>query len=68
MITVGSKVKYDPFEDISSYQERKQNITGTVVVVNEKNGWFGAEYNGIVTCFRFSDLGDKVREVRDRRG
>ena len=47
MIKVNQQVSFDPFEDIGGYGVetlRGGYVTGTVVSVNEKHGWFSVEY------------------------
>lgn len=66
MIKVNQQVSFDPFEDIGGYGVetlRGGYVTGTVVSVNEKHGWFSVEYGKPKqrTSFKFSDIGEAVK-------
>lgn len=65
MITVGTKVVFDPFEhtkatDIGYY---RQKVKGEVVEVNYKHKWFSVEYGcpALRTSFNFCDIGTEVK-------
>lgn len=66
MIEVWQRVKYDPFQCMSylGVGEIRQIVTGKVVYVNHKRGWFTVENEGIKTTFRFTDIGKDVRIVK----
>lgn len=66
MIKVGQMVKYDPFQSMSylGVGEIRKIVTGRVVYVNRKRGWFTVENEGIRTTFRFDDIGKDVRIVK----
>lgn len=66
MVAVGQMVKYDPFQSMSylGVGEIRQIVTGKVVYVNHKRGWFVAEHEGMRTTFRFTDIGKDVRIVK----
>lgn len=67
MITIGDKVQFDPFKDITGFaseDNRGKIVTGTVVLINYENKWFSVEYE----CggekqrisFKFSQIGKDV--------
>lgn len=65
MITIDDKVKFDPFKEITGFaseDNRGQNVTGTVVMVNYENKWFSVEYGcpAMRTSFKFSQIGKDV--------
>lgn len=60
---VGQKCRFDPFCYLSSCGAGtiKGNIvTGTVVYVNKAHKWFGVEYGGQRTSFKFWEVGTAV--------
>ena len=66
MIQLGQKVRFDPFEELSSFgsEDHKGNyVTGTVVYVNEPHGWFSVEFGKpkARTSFKFCDIGKEVK-------
>lgn len=63
MVSIGQKVKFDPFEAITGFasEDCKGNeVTGTVVMVNEPHRWFSVKYGNQRTSFSFSDIGKAV--------
>ena len=69
MIQVGQKVKFDPFQHIGGYGAsdlRGKRVTGTVVEVHEKHGWFSVEYGkpAARTSFVFDDIGKDVKILK----
>lgn len=66
MIKLGQKVRYDPLDSISALNvcEVRTRVIGTVVYINERRGWFCAEYQGLRTTFRFTDIGKSVRIIK----
>ncbi len=64
MISVGQKVRFDPFEDIMGFgigDVRGKPVTGTVVYVNEKHHWFSVAYGKLRTSFHFCQIGKGVK-------
>lgn len=68
MISLGQKVCFDPFAEITGFaseDNRGTTVTGTVVLVCEKNQWFSVEYDcgGVKqrTSFKFSQIGKDVK-------
>lgn len=67
MISIDAKVQFDPFKEITGFaseDNRGKTVTGTVVIVNNVNGWFSVEYEcrGVKqrTSFKFSQIGKDV--------
>lgn len=67
MITVGTKVQFDPFIEDKGFASgdcKGKLVTGTVVMVHRLNGWFSVEYDcsktKLVTSFDFNDIGRVV--------
>lgn len=65
MVKVGQKVRFDPFIHVGGmFAEtiRGEEVTGTVVMVNYKHGWFSAVYGDPEqrTSFNFTDIGKAV--------
>lgn len=67
MITVDTKVRFDPFEEMTGFASelnRGQMVTGRVVYVNYPHHWFSVEYGDKQrTSFHFSDIGKEVKVV-----
>jgi hypothetical protein len=64
-ISVGQKVRFDPFKGIKGFDIGAflgNVVTGTVVMVNEPHQWFSVEYGDpkMLTSFKFSDIGKDV--------
>lgn len=64
MLQLGQKVRYDPFKDYIGKDDMKMRVTGEVIYINEKRGWFVALWDGIKTTLRISDIGKDVRLVK----
>ena len=67
MITVGTKVQFEPFIEATGFASRDcrhRIATGTVIYVNEENRWFSVEYISggakLRTSFNFNDIGSGV--------
>jgi hypothetical protein len=65
-IKVGTKVRFDPFLQMSfngANDLRGCIVTGTVVAVNEEHHWFSVEYGKPKqrTSFTFMDVGSVVK-------
>ena len=67
MITVGDKVQFDPFIDVTGCATRDnkgKTVTGTVVMVNKPHQWFSVEYERggakLRTSFKFCQIGKEV--------
>lgn len=68
MITVDTKVWFDPFEEMTGFASelnRGQIVTGKVVYVNYPHRWFSVEYGEPKqrTSFKFSSIGKEVKVV-----
>lgn len=66
MVEVGQKVKFDPFASITCHgiaELQGENVTGTVVMVNNKHNWFSVEYGKQKQriSFNFCDIGKAVK-------
>ena len=68
MITVGTKVQFEPFIEATGFASgdcRHRKATGTVIYVNEENRWFSVEYVSggakLRTSFNFSQIGEDVK-------
>lgn len=58
-VEVGQKVRFDPFlfsQGLLSELIRGDEVTGTIVYVNEDHGWFSVEYGKLRTSFNFADI------------
>lgn len=66
MIQVGQKVRFDALAGIKTNLERIQSRTvGTVVWINERNGWFSVQYGeNQRTSFKFSEIGQNVHPCK----
>ena len=71
MITVGQKVKFNPYENTSVpmlKRELNRPVTATVTYVNEENSYFLAEYDApgskIKMGFKFCDIGEVVTIIK----
>ena len=64
MLEIGQKVRYDPFKDYTGAGETRMRVTGEVMYINEKRGWFVALWDGVKTTLRISDIGKDVRLVK----
>ena len=69
MVTVGQKVKFDPFQHIGGYGAsdlRGKKVTGTVVEVYPANGWFSVKYgeSGARISFMYDDIGKDVKILK----
>lgn len=64
MLKIGQKVRYDPFKDYIGAADMKMRVTGEVMYINEKRGWFVALWDGVKTTLRISDIGKDVRLVK----
>lgn len=68
MVKVGQKVRFDPLYYACGWGVelvRGNNVTGTVVMVNEPHHWFSVEY-GIPKqrmSFMLADIGQVVKIV-----
>lgn len=65
-VTVGTRVRFDPFACLTAQEDikKKQTIIGKVVMVNTRRGWFLVEYQlgGVFrTSFKFSQIGTAVK-------
>ena len=67
MITVGDKVRFDPFQHIAGQDINclRGDVCGEVVEVNYKHKWFSVEYGypKLRTSFKFTDIGQDVKVV-----
>jgi hypothetical protein len=68
MITVGTKVQFDPFIEDKGFASgdcKGKLVTGAVIYVNEENRWFSVEYTSggakLRTSFNFSQIGEDVK-------
>ena len=66
MITVGDRVKFDPFEEITGFASeciKGKLVTGTVVYINHEHKWFSVEYGKpkLRTSFKFWQIGKDVK-------
>lgn len=68
MVSVGDKVRFDPFETITGFgssDNRGKKVTGTVVMVNHEHQWFSVEYKcggtKQLTSFKFCEIGKAVK-------
>ena len=63
MIKVGQKVRFDPSRFWIGYavEDCRGDVTGTVVMVNHKHGWFSVKYGDLRTSFMFSQIGKDVK-------
>lgn len=66
MISVGQRVKYDPFQAISflGVCDIRKVVVGAVVYVNHKRKWFTVENEGVRTSFSFTEVGKVVKLVK----
>lgn len=66
-VTIGSKVRFDPFALVMGYgvDELRHDVTGTVVEIHKEHHWFGVEYGEPKqrTSFNFADIGKTVMLV-----
>ena len=66
-VTIGSKVRFDPFEMVYGYgvDELRHDVTGTVVEINKGHKWFSVEYGEPKQriSFKFCDIGERVKFV-----
>lgn len=65
MVKVGQKVRFDPYGHIDGFgctDIRGNEVTGTIVMVNYKHGWFSVEYGEPKQriSFNFVDIGEAV--------
>lgn len=67
MITVGDKVRFDPFahDRVTDVGYLRNTVRGEVVEVNYKHKWFGVEYGcpAMRTSFNFVDIGKDVTVI-----
>ena len=65
MISVGQKVRFDPYDEIMGFGTeaiRGNLVTGTVVYVNEGHHWFSVKHgNNQRTSFHFCQIGKDVQ-------
>lgn len=68
MITVGTKVQFEPFIEATGFASgdyKGRVADGTVIYVNEENRWFSGEYISggakLRTSFNFSQIGEDVK-------
>lgn len=68
MIKVGQKVRFVPLDGIKflySTEACTAPVTGVIVYINQRHGWFSAEYclHGVKfrRSFKFCDVGRDVR-------
>lgn len=63
-VTIGSKVRFDPFELALCYgvEDLRHEVTGTVVEIHKEHKWFSVEYGNPKqrTSFKFCDIGKSV--------
>lgn len=66
-VTIGSKVRFDPFETVFGFgvDELRHEVTGTVVEIHKAHKWFSVEYGEHKqrTSFNFADIGKSVMLV-----
>jgi hypothetical protein len=66
-VTVGQKVRFDPFEDIVGFgiDACRSEVTGTVVEVYQEHKWFSVEYGDPKQriSFKFCDIGERVTVI-----
>jgi hypothetical protein len=67
-IKLGQEVRFAPFEPFTGFgadASRGKLVTGTVVYVNYRHGWFSVEYDcgGTKqrTSFHFDEIGEEVK-------
>lgn len=68
MVKVGQKVRFDPCSHLDGFCAevvKGNEVTGTIVMVNYKHGWFSVEYGDpkARTSFNFVDIGDEVSVI-----
>ena len=62
-VTIGAKVRFDPFAWVTGYgvDECRHDVTGTVVEIHKSHKWFSVEYGDKQrTSFNFADIGKSV--------
>ena len=63
-VTIGAKVRFDPFENVMGFcvDACRHEVTGTVVEINKGHKWFSVEYGEPKqrTSFNFADIGKTV--------
>ena len=63
-VTIGMKVKFDPFETGYGFgiDECRGDVIETVVEIHRGHKWFGVEYGDPKqrTAFKFCDIGKSV--------
>ena len=66
-VTIGAKVRFDPFAWINGYgvDDLRHDVTGTVVEINKGHKWFSVEYGDPKqrTSFNFADIGKTVKLI-----
>lgn len=66
-VTVGQKVRFDPFEDIVGFgiEACSCEVEGTVVEVHPEHHWFSVVYGDPKQriSFKFCDIGERVMLV-----
>lgn len=68
MITVGTKVQFEPFIEATGFASgdcKNRVATGTVIYVHHEHRWFSVEYISggakLRTSFNFYDIGNGVK-------
>ena len=66
-VTIGQKVKFDPFDTVFGFgiDELRGDVIGTVVEINRDHKWFSVEYGHPKqrTSFKFCEIGKSVMLV-----
>lgn len=63
-VTIGARVKFDPFSWVTGYgvDACRHDVIGTVVEIHKGHKWFSVEYGEPKqrTSFNFADIGKSV--------
>ena len=66
-VTIGAKVRFDPFAWVTGYgvDELRHDVTGTVVEIHKAHKWFSVEYGDPKQriSFKFCDIGERVMVI-----
>ncbi len=66
-VTVGQRVRFDPFENIVGFgiDACRVEVEGTVVEIYPEHKWFSVEYGDPKqrTSFKFCDIGERVMVI-----
>lgn len=68
MISIGQTVKYDPLDGVrcAGFVAYSTKVLGKICYVNHPHRWFQAvAEDGTKTSFKFEDLKDKVKFVKE---